>query len=84
MVNIGHILLKLVSAIFYQIFIFSSNDKPSQTMKNVFYFNSYFHSQDIQIFVTFSLPFDTFQTEKGEWKWNNLSYNNLACVNLKM
>ena len=30
--------LKLVSAIFYQIFIFSSNDGPSKTMKNVFHF----------------------------------------------
>ena len=30
--------LKLVSAIFYQIFIFSSHDSPSKTMKNVFYF----------------------------------------------
>ena len=30
--------LKLVSAIFYQIFIFSPNDSPSKTMKNVFYF----------------------------------------------
>ena len=29
--------LKLVSAIFYQIFIFSSDDRPSKTMKNVFY-----------------------------------------------
>ena len=31
-------LLKLVSTIFYQIFIFSPNDSPSKTMKNVFYF----------------------------------------------
>ena len=31
-------LLKLVSAIFYQIFIFSQNDSPLKTMKNVFYF----------------------------------------------
>ena len=31
-------LLKLVSAIFYQIFILSSNDSPLKTMKNVFYF----------------------------------------------
>ena len=31
-------LLKLVSAIFYQIFIFSANDSPLKTMKNVFYF----------------------------------------------
>ena len=30
--------LKLVSAIFYQIFIFSPNDSPSKTTKNVFYF----------------------------------------------
>ena len=30
--------LKLVSAIFYQIFIFSPNDCPSKTQKNVFYF----------------------------------------------
>ena len=30
--------LKLVSAIFYQIFISSSNDSPSKTVKNVFYF----------------------------------------------
>ena len=30
--------LKLVSAIFYQILIFSSNDRPLKTMKNVFYF----------------------------------------------
>ena len=31
-------LLKLVSAIFYEIFIFSPNDSPSKTIKNVFYF----------------------------------------------
>ena len=31
-------LLKLVSAIIYQIFIFPSNDSPSKTMKNVFCF----------------------------------------------
>ena len=30
--------LKLVSAIFCQIFIFSPNDSLSKTMKNVFYF----------------------------------------------
>ena len=30
--------LKLVSAVFYQIFIFSPSDSPSKTMKNVFYF----------------------------------------------
>ena len=30
--------LKLVSAIFYENFIFPLNDSPSKTMKNVFYF----------------------------------------------
>ena len=30
--------LKLVSPIFYQIFIFLSNDRPSKAMKNAFYF----------------------------------------------
>ena len=29
---------QLVSAIFYQIFIFSPNDSPSKIMKNLFYF----------------------------------------------
>ena len=33
-----HVMLKLLSAIFYQIFIFSPNDSLSKTMKNVFYF----------------------------------------------
>ena len=36
--NLGIIIyLKLVSAIFYQMFIFSPNDSPLKTMKNVFY-----------------------------------------------
>ena len=30
--------LKLVSAIFYQIFVFPPNDSLSKTMKSVFYF----------------------------------------------
>ena len=30
--------LKVVSTIFYQKFFFSSNDRPSKTMKNVFHF----------------------------------------------
>ena len=45
--------LKLLSAIFYQIFVFSSNDRPSKTMKNVISSKSSFHSQDIQISVFF-------------------------------
>ena len=36
-VNLAKHSLKLVSAIFYQILIFSSNDSPLKNMKNVFY-----------------------------------------------
>ena len=32
--------LKLLFTIFYQIFIFSPNDSPSKTMKNVFFISS--------------------------------------------
>ena len=35
---VEHEHLKLVSAIFYQISIFQSNDRSSKSMKNVFYF----------------------------------------------
>ena len=57
--QINHLMLKLVSAIFYQIFIFLPNDNPSKTLENAFLFHlkSSFCSQDIQFFVTFSLPF---------------------------
>ena len=43
-----------------------------------------FRSQDIQIFVTLSLPFHTFQIQKDKWKWNNLWRHKLACINLQM
>ena len=33
-----NVLLKLVSNIFYQKFIFSQNNSPLKTMKNIFYF----------------------------------------------
>ena len=65
--------LKLVPAIFYQIFIFSPNDSPLKTEKCfLFYLKSSFRSRDIQIFVIFSLPFHTFQIQKDKWKWNTL------------
>ena len=66
--------LKLVSAIFYEIFIFSPNDIPSKTVEKYFLFHlkSTFHSQDIQMFVIFPLPFHTFQIQKNKCKWNNL------------
>ena len=47
--------------------IFSLNDSPSKTMKNVlFHQKSSVHSQDIQVFVIFSLPFYTFQIQKNK------------------
>ena len=50
---------------FYQIFIFSPNDSPSKTMKNVFLFRikSSFCSQDIQFF---SRSFSHFPDPKGQ------------------
>ena len=55
--------LKLVSAIFYEIFIFLPNDSPSKTAKNLFSFHlkSSFRSLDIQIFVIFPPHYHTFQ-----------------------
>ena len=51
-------LLKLVSTIFYQIFIFSPNYSSSKTMKCfLFHLKSSFRSQDIQIFVIFLFLF---------------------------
>ena len=50
--------LKLVSPIFYQLFISSPNDCPSKTEKCfLFHLKSFFCSRDIQIFVIFPLPF---------------------------
>ena len=51
--------IKLVSTIFYQIFIFLPNDSSSKTIKNVFLFHlkSFFRYWDIQIFVFRSSPF---------------------------
>ena len=56
--------LQLVSAIFYQIFIFSSNDNYEKCF--LFHLKSSFRSPDIKIFVFFSLPFQTFQIQKGK------------------
>ena len=63
--------LKLVSAIFYQIFIFSPNDSPSKTGKYfLFHLKSSFCAQDIQVFVFLFLS-TLFQIQKNKWKWNN-------------
>ena len=80
----GQNLLKLVSAIFYQIFIyhqmlamiaryFSPNNSPSKSEKCfIFHLKSAFRSRDIQIFVIFPLSSHTLQIQKDKWKWNHL------------
>ena len=50
----------------------------------LFHLKSSFHSQDIQIFVIFPLPFHTFQIQKNKWNWNNLWCHELACINLQV
>ena len=78
--------LKLVSAIFYCFFYFFTKWQPFKNYKKCFLFHlqGSFHSQDIQIFVIFSLPFHTFQIQKDKWNWNNLWCHELACINLQM
>ena len=75
-------MLKLVSTIFYQSFVFPQSDSSSKTMKSVFYFikKSPFCSHYIQTFVIFSLAFHTSQIQKNNWKWNNLWCHELACI----
>ena len=57
--------LKLVSAIFYQIFIFSANNMRNYEKCFLFQLKS---SRDIQIFVIFSIPFHTFQIQRDNCK----------------
>ena len=57
--------LKLVSAIFFQIFIFSQNDSPLKTEKCfLFQLKSSFRSRHFQISVFFSLPFHTSRSKR--------------------
>ena len=77
-------ILKLVSAIFYQIFICSSSDRLSKTMKNVFYFilKALFVLEIFKFLYFFH--FYTVQIQKSKWKWNNLWCHKLACINLQI
>ena len=50
----------------------------------LFHLQSSFRSQEIQIFVIFSLPLHTFKIQKGKWKWNNLWCHKLTRINLQM
>ena len=77
-------ILKLVSTIFYQFLIFRQMIALQNLYKCfLFHWKSSFRSQDIQIFVIFSLHFHTFQIQKDKWKWNNLWCHELACINLQ-
>ena len=61
---------KLVSAIFYQIFIFSADDSPSKTIKNAYFIEkALFVLENIEIFVIFTLPFHTFHTIYDVMNW---------------
>ena len=76
-------LIKLVSANFYQTFIFSLNDSPLKTMKNVVYLIA----KPLFVLVMFKfLQFfsflSSFQIEKDKWKWNNLCHQ-CTCINFQ-
>ena len=60
-------ILKLVSVIFYQIFIFLPNDSPSKTVKNVFCFikKVFLFSRDLN-FCAFLPSFQHFRGLKGQ------------------
>ena len=59
--------LKLVSAIFYQIFIFLPNDSPSKSMKNVFILSKkLFSFSRYSIFFDFFPSFPHFLDSKGQ------------------
>ena len=68
MVPAETVTLKLVSAAFYQIFIFSSSERHSKTMKNIFYFilKALFVLEIFKLFKIFFLPFHTVQIQKGK------------------
>ena len=60
--------LKLVSAIFYQMFIFSSNGRPSKTMKSFFFISSkkLFLFSRYSNFSNFFPSFPHFPVQKGK------------------
>ena len=80
------ICLKFVSAIFYQIFIFSPKDSTLKTMKNVFCFiwKALFVLEIFKFLYFFLLPFHFFQIQKDKWKRKKLWCHELTCVNLQM
>ena len=70
----SHPSLKLVSPIFYRIFIFSSNDKPSKTMKNFLNESFLFHLKSFFVIEIFTfLQFFPFLSTLSRFKRANRS-----------
>ena len=70
---LGQKCIQLVSAIFYQIFIFSQNDSPLKLWKMFFISSKKFFSfSRYSNFCIFFPSFHNFQIQKDKWKWNNL------------
>ena len=80
-----YVLLNLVSAIFYRIFIFHQMIALQKLWK-VFFISSkkLFSFSRYSNFCNFSLPFHNFQLQKDRWKWNKLWCHKLFCINLQM
>ena len=66
-------------------FYFFTKWEPIKNYEKCFLFRlkSSYPSQDIQIFVIFSLLYQNFQIQKDKRKWNNLWYHELAWINLQ-
>ena len=70
---LGRKCIQLVSATFYQIFIFSQNDSPLKLWKMFFISSKKFFSfSRYSNFCIFFPSFHNFQIQKDKWKWNNL------------
>ena len=59
-------------------FLFLHQMIALQKLGFLFHIRSWFCSWDIQIFVIFSLLFQTFQIQKEKWKYSNLWCHGLA------
>ena len=69
-----HCHLKAQVCYFLSNFYFFNKWWPFKNYKKCFLFHqkSSFCSQDIQIFLIFSIPFHTLQIQEDKWEWNNI------------
>ena len=77
--------LKLVSAFFIK-FLFFHQMIGLQNLWKMFFIwsKNLFSFLRYPNFCNFSLPFHTFEIQKGKWKWNNSWCHKLAWINLQM